>query len=100
MVRESSSGGALNQVHFGNGMSLRSLVKVIEREVGCDKLFLGDVLIESNLNCCVVVELYLTCVKSLLFGVVEDCVEGISLSKFLNENTNWDSLLPELDISN
>ena len=32
--------------------------------------------------------------------MVKDGIERVSLSKFIQENFNWDSLLPELHISN
>ena len=100
MICEPPSGGALQHINFGNSLSLWGQVKVIQREVSGNELFLCDVLIESDLDRCIVVKLYLTCVKSFFFSMIEDSVKGVSLSKFFNENLDWHSLLPECDISN
>ena len=56
-------------------------------------------LLKSDFNTLVNVSFQLAGLESFLSSVVEDGIERVSLSEFLQENFNRDSLLPELHIS-
>ena len=99
MIGKSSASSVFNHTDLGSSLSLRGNSKVIQANVWCDELPLGDVFIKWNFNWLIIIQFKLTCVETFLFGMIENGVQGISLREFLNENLDRDSLLPKLHVS-